>query len=116
VSFNGIADSTRLNQTLLPSSTAWGLPGFLTQGDVMQVLGSTVRARSDSFVIRAYGESKNADGVVQAAVWCEAVVQRFPEPVDADGVGLNHVANSAGIDFGRKFRVISFRWLNADEV
>ncbi len=116
VSFNGIADSTRLNQTLLPSSTAWGLPGFLTQGDVMQVLGSTLRARSDSFVIRAYGDSKNADGVVQAAVWCEAVVQRFPEPVDADGVGLNHVANSAGIDFGRKFRVVSFRWLNSDEV
>lgn len=116
VSFFGISDSTRLNQTLLPSSTAWGLPGYLTQGDVMQVLGSTLRARSDSFVIRAYGESINAGGSVQARAWCEAVVQRFPEPVNADGVGLNHVVNSAGVDFGRKFRVISFRWLNADDV
>jgi hypothetical protein len=116
VSFFSISDATRLDQTLLPSSTAWGIPGYLTQGDVMQLLGSTLRARSDSFVIRAYGESANAEGVVQARAWCEAVVQRFPDPVAADGVGQNHVANAAGIDFGRQFRVVSFRWLNADEV
>ncbi len=115
-SFLGIADATRLNQTLLPASTAWGIPGFLTQGDVMQVVGSSLRARSDSFVIRGYGESISAAGAVQARSWCEAVVQRYPDPVDADGSVINPVANAAGNDFGRTFRVVSFRWLSADEV
>lgn len=116
VSFLGISDATRMNQTLMPATTAWGIPGHLTQGDVLQVLGSTLRARSDSFVIRAYGESVNAAGAVQASAWCEAVVQRFPDPVDGDAEGLNSVVNAAGVDFGRRFRVVSFRWLNADEV
>lgn len=116
VSFNNIRDSTRLNQTLLPESTAWGIPGYLTQGDVMQVLGSSLRARSDSFVIRSYGEYLDGKGAIQAKAWCEAVVQRFPDPVDADGTGLNPVAGAGGVDFGRRFRVVSFRWLAANEV
>lgn len=116
ISFNNIRDSTRLNQTLLPDSTAWGIPGYLTQGDVMQVLGSSLRARSDSFVIRSYGEFLDGKGSVQAKAWCEAVVQRFPDPVNADGTGLNPVVGAAGVDFGRRFRVVSFRWLAADEV
>lgn len=116
VSFNNISDSTRLNQTLLPASTAWGIPGYLTQGDVMQVVGSTLRARSDSFVIRSYGESLDAAGAVRARAWCEAVVQRFPDPVRADATGLNPAILPAAIDYGRKFRLVSFRWLAADEV
>jgi hypothetical protein len=116
VSFNNIIDATRLNQTLLPPSTAWGIPGYLTQGDVMQVVGSSLRARSDSFVIRAYGESLDTSGTVRARAWCEAVVQRFPDPVHADGTGLNPVADPAGIDYGRKFRLVAFRWLAAGEV
>ena len=116
VSFNNISDSTRLNQTLLPASTAWGIPGYVTQGDVMQVVGSSLRARSDSFVIRSYGESLDASGAVQARAWCEAIVQRFPDPVNADKFGLNPVANQAGINYGRRFRPVSFRWLAADEV
>ncbi len=116
VSVHNIADSTRLNQTLQPASTAWGIPGYLTQGDVMQVVGSTLRARSDSFVIRVCGESRDGAGTVQAKAWCEAVVQRFPDPVDADGTGLNPVAGPAGTGFGRRFRVVSFRWLAPGEV
>ena len=116
VSFNNISDSTRLNQTLLPASTAWGIPGYLTQGDVMQVVGSSLRARSDSFVIRSYGESLDAAGTVRARAWCEAVVQRFPDPVRADATGLNPAVIPATTDYGRKFRLVSFRWLAADEV
>lgn len=116
VSFLNIADSTRLDQTLLPATTAWGIPGHLTQGDILQVLGSSLRARSDSFVIRSYGESRDSDGSVLAKAWCEAVVQRFPDPVDPDQAGLNPVAGPARVEFGRRFRVVSFRWLAADEV
>jgi hypothetical protein len=116
VSFLSIADSTRLDQTLLPGSTAWGIPGYLTQGDVMQVVGSSLRARSDSFVIRAYGESLDATGTVRASAWCEAVVQRFPDPIRPDATGLNPEVKPGEIDYGRKFRLVSFRWLAAGEV
>jgi hypothetical protein len=123
VSFDNMRDTTRLEQKHKPQSVAWGLPGFLTQGDVLQAVGSTLRARSDTFMIRAYGESVStqADGtkVVQARAWCEAVVQRTPEPIVADAVGLNPVIvnESRGeVDFGRRFRVISFRWMTPDEI
>lgn len=116
VSFDNMADTTRLDQTLKPASTAWGIPGYLTQGDLLQVIGSSLRARSDSFVIRSYGESLAPDGSVRARAWCEAIVQRTPEPVTPDSLGLNPARNATGPAFGRKFRLVSFRWLSAGEV
>ena len=119
VSFLNMPDSTRLDQTLKPSSTAWGLPGYLTQGDVLQVIGSTLTPRSDTFMVRAYGESIDAQGNVQGQAWCEAVVQRFPEPVNPDPSGVNPVKVdefSGERDFGRRFRIVSFRSLSAAEV
>jgi hypothetical protein len=116
LSFLNIGDATRLDQTLLPDSTAWGLPAFLTQGDILQVIGSTLRARSDSFVIRTYGESRGSDGKIAAKAWCEAVVQRFPDPLQPDPLGLNPAPTPGHPDFGRRFRIVSFRWLSPSEV
>lgn len=116
VSFFSIADATRLNQSLLPATTAWGIPGCLTQGDVVQVVGSSLRARSDTFVIRSYGESLDTAGKVRARAWCEALVQRFPEPIHPDGTGINPAPRPDTVDFGRRFHIVSFRWLSADEV
>ncbi|MBN8456887.1 MAG: hypothetical protein J0M04_03510 [Verrucomicrobia bacterium] len=117
VSFDNMTDSTRLDVTLEPKSTAWGLPGYLTQGDVLQVIGSTLTARSDTFMIRGYGESVDANGKVLARAWCEGIVQRTPEPVKPDEANLNPAAVApGGIDFGRRFRMVSFRWMNAEEI
>lgn len=118
VSFDNMRDATRLEQTQKPDSVAWGLPGYLTQGDVVQAIGSALRPRSDSFIVRAYGESVDAQGEVKARAWCEAVVQRSPEPVNPDSSGLNPVAkrNPDDLEFGRRFKLVSFRWLNAEEV
>jgi hypothetical protein len=111
-----IADSTRMEQTLKPSSKAWGASSYLTQADVLQVLGPALAARSDTFVIRAYGDSVDSSGTPQARAWCEAVVQRTPEPLDPDESGLNpRLAGKAG-DFGRRFVITSFRWLSPGEV
>ncbi len=112
-----MTDITRLRQKDKPESTAWGLPGYLTQGDVLQIIGSTLSARSDSFVIRSYGESKDINGKIQARAWCEATVQRTPEPLNPDREGLNpEIVRGDDVDFGRRFRVVSFRWLGKDEV
>ena len=111
-----IPDATRMEQTLKPASKAWGAPSWLTQADVLQVLGPALSARSDTFVIRAYGDAVDSSGKVGARAWCEAVVQRTPEPLDPDESGLNpRLAGGTG-DFGRRFLITSFRWLSPQEI
>lgn len=98
---------------------ATGFPGQLLQGDVLQALAPYMTVRSDVFTIRAYGESVNATtGNVLARAWCEAKVQRFPDPIDwgnSSDEALKELANPSS-PFGRKFRMISFRWLNPNEI
>jgi len=114
---DNIDDATLLEQTLKADCKAWGAPGYLTQGDLLQVLGPALAARSDSFVVRAYGDAVDAAGRVQARAWCEAVVQRQPEPVRPDASGLNPLPAGTGrTDFGRRFVVRRFRWLQAGEI
>jgi hypothetical protein len=72
-------------------------------------------ARSDTFRIRAYGEAADDNGVPRARAWCEAVVQRTPEPLSPDESGINP-DNSRPVEFGRRFEVRRFRWLHRDEV
>jgi hypothetical protein len=113
---DNIGDATAMEQTAKPDSKAWGAPGYLTQADVLQVIGPVLSARSDSFVIRAYGDAVDADGKVTARAWCEAVVQRIPEPLVADASGLNPVQPNQAGDFGRRFVIGSFRWLSPEEI
>ena len=111
---DNITDATRLEQTLKPPSKAWGAPAYLTQADVLQAVGSTLSARSDTFVIRTYGDSIQ-NGKVVARAWCEAVVQRLVTPLNPDATGLNP-EQSERPDFGRRFVIKRFRWLHQDEV
>jgi hypothetical protein len=113
---DNIRDATRLEQTLKPDSMAWGIPGYLTQADVLQVIGSSLSARSDTFRIRAYGEAADDNGSPRARAWCEAVVQRLPDPLRPDSSGLNPIQPGSAGDFGRRFVIISFRWLRQEEV
>ncbi|WP_193210444.1 hypothetical protein [Luteolibacter marinus] len=113
---DNLRDATRMEQTLKPSSKVWGAPSYLTQADVLQVIGPALTARSDTFVIRAYGDAVDAEGKLQARAWCEAVVQRTPEPIRPDASGLNSELEGEAGDFGRRFVVTSFRWLQPGEV
>jgi len=97
---------------------AAGFPGQLLQGDILQALSPFMTVRSDTFTIRAYGETLNpANGESLARVWCEAVVQRYPDPVELDAGKsyLENLAEPSG-SFGRQFKIISFRWLNESEI
>jgi len=93
------------------NDTGVGIPGFLTQADVLQSLAPVITCRSDTFTVRGYGEAKDASGKVTARAWCEAIVQRMPDFVDPTNAADAAVASLSPINqtFGRRFEVISFR-------
>lgn len=103
-------------------------PGYLIQSDVLASLGNILTVRDDTFTVRSYGCVRNARRAILAQAWCEAVVQRTMDyvdpsnaPTDCDydpegkamrGKGLT-AANKV---FGRRFRVVSFKWLDAWDI
>jgi len=95
-----------------------GAPGYLTQADLLSVLGNAATARSDTFVVRGYGDAVDKGGNILASAICEAVVQRTPEWIDpANAVETLPAALSpANAKFGRRFQIISFRWLKPEEI
>jgi len=98
------------------------VPTVITQGDLMAALAPIATVRGDTFKIRAYGEALDATGkVVTARAWCEAVVQRVPDYVDSNPKDTPEVAFSAltspvNRNFGRQFRIVSFKQLSEDEL
>jgi hypothetical protein len=118
------------------SHTAMGAPGNLLQSDLLQSLGSALATRSDTFTLRCYGEAGLDNGEIGSA-WMEVVVQRIPEfvdPTNAAETGNSapkplKIAPSAATDatlstaltpvnnvLGRRFKIVSMRWLKADEI
>lgn len=102
---------------------AYGFPGWMRQADVLRPIAPILSARDDTFVIRAYGESKDPlTGATQAGVWCEAVLQRRADYVDSINdeptvlPGESTLSSEINKRFGRRFVIVSFRWLSADEV
>ena len=95
-----------------------GAPACLTQADMLQKLGPVLTARDDTFVIRTCGQTLSDTGKVMAKAWCEAIVQRLPEPVNPDPVTRIEPAEGAdGPDrFGRRFVIRSFRWLQNEDI
>ena len=95
-----------------------GIPGYLTQADVLQSLAPVITARSDTFTVRGYGEAKDSNGDVVARAWCEAVVQRVPEFVDPTTPAESAIASATLVNqtFGRRFEIVSFRRLHRDEL
>lgn len=105
-------------------SASMSAPTYLMQADVLQAIGSFVSVRSDTFRIRSYGQSLDPiSGQVVAKVWYEAIVQRFPEPVNPSSDSPENPDYWTALDssgapqpFGRRFTVLSIRQLSADDV
>ena len=87
----------------------------LTQADLLTATAPYLRTRSDTFLVRSYGEYINP-ATQQAAgrAWAEATVQRFPETVNPSDSILQ--PNAASDSFGRRFKIISFRWLTESDI
>jgi len=90
----------------------------ITQADMLQKFGSMLVVCGDTFVIRAYGESRDSENHVTARAWCEAVVQRTPEPANPDPATerLIPLIVAKQTDWGRKYVIESFRWLSPQEI
>ncbi len=101
-------------------------PGYLIQSDVLASLGNILTVRDDTFTVRAYGCVKSASNAILAQAWCEAVVQRTMDYVDPsndpgdaeyepDGTKAKGLSRPNRV-FGRRFRVVSFKWLDAWDI
>ena len=120
--------------------TAMGAPGNLLQSDLLQSLGSALATRSDTFTLRCYGEAVLDNGEIGSA-WMEVVVQRVPEFVDPTNAAetgnsapkpLKITVHALSDDIkkpalrtdltlvnnvlGRRFKIVSMRWLKVDEL
>jgi hypothetical protein len=112
--------NTAPDTTQSAASRASLTPGYLSQADLLTALGPSLTARSDTFRIRAYGDTQNpVTGEVVGRAWCEAVVQRTHEYVnttDAATVAPANLTIAGNQTFGRRFKIISFRWLSANDI
>lgn len=118
-------------------STLTGVPGYLMQSDVLTSIGCILRTRSDTFLVRTYGDARDSTGKIRAKAWCEATIQRasdwveptnetlkIKQPYDKDlsskTIRKQWAANPAfpltNKTYGRKMKIVSFRWLSKDEV
>lgn len=93
----------------------------INQADILQGIGSFIQVRSDTFRIRSYGDVRDpVTGEVRSQVWCEMLVQRVPEPVypsaSDPSTDLFWVPDNSNGDFGRRFEVISVKFLDAESV
>jgi len=84
----------------------------LTQADLVSGLAPYLKVRSDTFLVRVFGETINpGTGESGARSWCEVVIQRFPDTVNSQ----DDIDQPSGL-FGRKFRIVSMRWLTSPEI
>ena len=96
--------------------TGTGAPAFLNQADVLSPIANVLSVRSDTFRIRAYGDVADRDGKTKSRAWCEAIVQRVPNFVN-DADAAHEVPNDPdNVRFGRRFKIVHFRWLSPDEL
>ena len=113
-----IGDDSDANNDKPQTSRSAYAPGYLSQADLLTSLGPVLTPRSDTFTIRAYGDVQNpATSKREAQTWCEAVVQRLPDYMETTLAATGTpAAGSNNEKFGRRFRIISFRWLTSSDI
>ena len=98
------------------ANTSDGAATQITQADLLTRIAPSIVVRGDTFKIRAYGEA--TDGKNTARAWCEAVVQRGHDFMDSsqESTTLTRSLNQVNQELGRRFTVVSFRWLTESEL
>ena len=106
-----------VNQDALGGASSKAAPGYFMQSDLLSRIGSVLQARSDTFVIRAYGDIGGPDNPT-ARAWCEIRVRRRADYVDQTDPAELHPDQTLPVNqfFGRRFEIIDFRWLSMEDV
>lgn len=117
---------------------AAGTPTQLSQADLLTSLAPALTSRGDTFTVRALARNQDASGRVSGQRVLEVAMQRLPERLSGDAVldfttpvtavthrsGLRpipQVQENAGINptdrrFGRRFRIVSMRWISPEQL
>lgn len=104
------------NRAAAAGSVLKDAPGYFSQVDIFARLGSLLSARSDVFVVRSYGRAKDRFGnEIEGEAWLEAIVERTIVPVQVANPATPYDPADPQ-QFGRKFRIVALRWLEASEV
>jgi hypothetical protein len=95
-----------------------GAPGYLMQADILNSIGPFLNNRSNTFTIRTYGDSVDIHGEVTSTAYLEAVVQQVTDFVDPTDIATTHMDDISTINnqFGRKFKIVSYKWLNESDL
>ncbi|HBR94973.1 MAG TPA: hypothetical protein DEA90_12500 [Opitutae bacterium] len=126
------AQNTGITGMEAQAESGWrteNLPGWLSQADLLSRLGSVLSARSDTFRVRAYGEAINSVTGDTVTAHCEAIIQRIPDfvesqsnppetPYDTAEAAAQGYAplTQTNMNFGRKFIILDFHWLEDTDV
>ena len=97
-----------------------GMPGSLTQADLLNKIGHLLQARSDTFVIRSSGDTVDefSSGANQssAQAYYEIIVQRTPEYVDSSQLAYDPATSVTNQKFGRKYQIVSQGWVSREDI
>jgi hypothetical protein len=103
--------------------SAFGVPGWIRQADILTPLAPILSARDDTFTIRAYGDARDRanPSKILASAWCEVVVTRqaaYVDPADPGEITPHSPAmkSAANKRHGRRYEIVSFRWLDDSEI
>ena len=97
---------------------ATGIPGIVKQADILTPIAPYIAVRSDSFLIRTCGRKVDSNGKILATAYCEAIIQRKADFMDPSNpvTAATSELSSLNKAFGRRFHIVSFRWLSRDEI
>lgn len=113
------------NQRSAHGSRYSGLPTYVMPSDLLQGIGNLIRPRCDTFTVRAYGCSKDAEDNILAEAYCEAKIQRTIDYVDPTNPNETPANNPFGNPsdlteinrkFGRRLKITAFKWLTKQEI
>jgi hypothetical protein len=111
-------EKTQLNEAVaLGKPPAAFSPLRLNGGDILESILPTLSVRGDTFRVRVRGAVFTALGAEHTRADAEVVVQRFPELFDPTQSPMTPPADMTPINryFGRRLRIVSFRWLDPGE-
>ena len=127
---NAVATHPRITPSQNRNHALRAAPTSLTQADILAAVGSSLATRSDTFVIRCFGDAADPldPSKTLASCWIEAVVQRIPEFCDpsqppetevsspTDGQKHNPLLSPVNQTLGRRFVILSSRMLGPNDL